>query len=110
MLLKTVVFASTIVLSVAWLSSEYRYRDRHAKMPELNIGLIVRHTNFGVREYTRAVKNAITGLHKNKGHQFDFLRRFNFTPHHVHLTLMQLTPTPTGNTFHFKIVVNKNII
>lgn len=104
MLMNSFLLAFSLVVLFIW-TGNIGAMSAASELPELNIGLIIRHTNFGVREYTKAVKNAIGGLHKSKGHQFQFLKKFNFTPHHVHLTLMQLTPTPTGNSYSFHIFI-----
>lgn len=93
LLLRFLVLSSIVYLSSGWLSHQ---RQKQKQLPELNIGLITKHTNFGAREYTKAIKNAIFGLHKNKERNLDFLRWFNFTHHNVHLVLMHVTPTPTG--------------
>ncbi|KAE8739464.1 hypothetical protein FOCC_FOCC015040 [Frankliniella occidentalis] len=62
----------------------------------LTIGLLVPHTNFGVREYIRAVNQAVGGLSRARGmsRRFDFMRKYNFTAANVHSTLMMLTPSP----------------
>ncbi|GLV39529.1 NMDA receptor 2 [Carabus blaptoides fortunei] len=93
-----------IVLNIAvTLAVEAAWRLPHGatvspELSQLNIGLIVPHTNFGVREYTRAIHTAVTGLHKSRGPKFNFLKNFTFTPHNVHSVLMELTPTPTDPT------------
>lgn len=64
----------------------------------LNIGLILPHTNFGVREYIRAINNAVASLHRSrvmtKG--LSFLKKYTFINKNVHHVLMKLTPSPTG--------------
>lgn len=64
----------------------------------LNIGLILPHTNFGVREYIRAINNAVANLHKSRAMTkgLSFLKKYNFGNKNVHHVLMKLTPSPTG--------------
>lgn len=62
----------------------------------LNIGLILPHTNFGVREYTRAINNAVAGLHRGRGRSLVWVKERNFNQRNVHNVLMTLTPSPTG--------------
>lgn len=64
----------------------------------LNIGLILPHTNFGVREYIKAINNAVASLHRSRvmTRGFSFLKKYNFGNKNVHHVLMQLTPSPTG--------------
>ncbi|KAL0131036.1 hypothetical protein PUN28_002555 [Cardiocondyla obscurior] len=72
----------------------------NTSLPKLSVGLIVPHTNFGVREYTRAINRAVGNLHKGhartKGQsRFSFLDKYEFTPSQVNSTMMKLTPSPT---------------
>ncbi|KAK9880731.1 hypothetical protein WA026_013055 [Henosepilachna vigintioctopunctata] len=62
----------------------------------LNIGLILPYTNFGVREYTRAINNAVQGLHKSKGLRLNWIKKYQFLPKNIHSVHMTLTPSPTG--------------
>lgn len=71
-------------------------RGRNSSLPKLTIGLIVPHTNFGVRAYTKAVNRTIRNLnkgHTKEGARFTFLDKYDFTQH---LIMMTLTPSPTG--------------
>jgi len=79
-------------------------KDSNTSLPKLSIGLIVPHTSFGVREYTRAINRAVVNLHKGhsktKGQsRFSFLDKYQFTPSQVNSTMMKLTPSPTGKYF-----------
>lgn len=76
-------------------------RSRNGSLPKMTIGLIVPHTNFGVREYTKAVNRAVGSIHKDHirtkdQSRFKFLQKYEFTQHQVKLTMMKLTPSPTG--------------
>ncbi|XP_076386340.1 glutamate ionotropic receptor NMDA type subunit 2 isoform X9 [Megachile rotundata] len=76
-------------------------RRRNGSLPTLTIGLIVPHTNFGVREYTKTVNRAVSSLHKGHARmkeqaKFSFLNMYNFTAESVRLTMMRLTPSPTA--------------
>ncbi|KAK9754936.1 hypothetical protein QE152_g900 [Popillia japonica] len=63
---------------------------------QINVGLILPHTNFGVREYTRARNSAVSLLHKSRGPRFKWLERYSFATNNIHNVLMLLTPSPTG--------------
>lgn len=68
----------------------------------LNIGLILPHTNFGVRDYIRAINNAVASLHRSRAMTkgLSFLKKYNFSNKNVHHVLMKLTPSPTGKKLH----------
>ncbi|EGI68455.1 Glutamate [NMDA] receptor subunit epsilon-2 [Acromyrmex echinatior] len=73
----------------------------NTSLPKLSIGLIVPHTSFGVREYTRAINKAVLNLYKGHGRtkgqsRFSFLDKYEFTPSQVNSTMMKLTPSPTA--------------
>lgn len=73
--------------------------SNNGSVRQLTIGLIVPHTNFGVREYVKAINTAVGGLHKARGQpKFSFLKKYNFTQNQVRSTMMELTPSPTGNS------------
>ncbi|XP_032665885.1 glutamate receptor ionotropic, NMDA 2B isoform X6 [Odontomachus brunneus] len=75
-------------------------RSGNVSLPGLTVGLIVPHTNFGVREYTRAINRAVGNLykgHKTKAQsRFTFLDKYDFTQYQVRSTMMRLTPSPTA--------------
>ncbi|XP_015431881.1 PREDICTED: glutamate receptor ionotropic, NMDA 2B-like, partial [Dufourea novaeangliae] len=74
-------------------------RNRTGFLPELTIGLIVPHTNFGAREYTKAVNRVVGNLHKEHAKDqtmFTFLDKYDFKQDQVKLTMMTLTPSPTA--------------
>lgn len=78
-------------------------RRRNGSLPKMSIGLVVPHTNFGVREYTKAVNRTVGFLRKggklkgqNKHSGSSFLDKYDFTQHSVRLSMMTLTPSPTG--------------
>jgi hypothetical protein len=86
-----------ILLTLILFMSVYSYQNFHHKNKDsLNVGLILPYTNFGVREYTRAINNAVSGLHRSRGQRLDWLKKYNFTPKNVHYVLITLTPSPTG--------------
>lgn len=60
--------------------------SKNAGDQQLNIGLIAPHTNFGKREYVRAINTAVVGLSKIRGHKFQFLEDYNFKvrPNSIH--------------------------
>lgn len=49
-----------------------------SQLVQLNIGLIAPHTNFGRREYLRAINLAVTGLSKTRGQKLTFLKDYEF--------------------------------
>lgn len=67
-----------------------------ANKEQLNIGLIAPHTNFGKREYLRAINTAVQGLAKTRGAKLTFLKDYSFEPRNIHFDMMSLTPSPTG--------------
>uniref|UniRef100_A0AAR5Q100 Glutamate receptor ionotropic, NMDA 2B n=1 Tax=Dendroctonus ponderosae TaxID=77166 RepID=A0AAR5Q100_DENPD len=80
------------------------HHRNHGRVPQpgsepLNIGLILPHTNFGVRGYTRAINNAVAGLHRGKGRLLRWVPIRNFTQNNVSRILFPLTPSPTGVHF-----------
>lgn len=72
------------------------YNSKESPKDSMNIGLILPHTNFGVREYIRAINSAVSGLHRSRGPRLGWLKKYNFAPGNVHFFLMTLTPSPTG--------------
>lgn len=63
----------------------------------LNVGLLLPHTNFGVREYTKAINNAVAGLHRSqRQRRLEWLKKYSFSTTNVHSGMMKLTPSPTG--------------
>lgn len=72
-------------------------KSRNAKTKQsLHIGLIAPHTNFGKREYLRAINSAVTGLVKGRGLKLSFLQNYDFSVQNVHFDMMSLTPSPTA--------------
>lgn len=67
---------------------------------EFNIGLIAPHTNFGKREYLRAINSAILTLQKMKANKLGFLKDFSFSSTNVHFDMMSLTPSPTSKIYN----------
>lgn len=67
---------------------------------QLNIGLLVPHTNFGRREYLRSINSAVQGLQKGRGAKLTFLKDHEFQTSNIHFDMMSLTPSPTGKLFY----------
>nr|XP_040240394.1 glutamate receptor ionotropic, NMDA 2B isoform X1 [Anopheles coluzzii] len=63
---------------------------------QLNIGLLVPHTNFGRREYLRSINSAVQGLQKGRGAKLTFLKDHEFQTSNIHFDMMSLTPSPTA--------------
>lgn len=70
---------------------------RHGKM-DLNVGMLVPKTSFGVRGYTRAIHDAMHGINKayKKNHTMNFSQLYYFEAKNVRSRMMSLTPSPTG--------------
>lgn len=68
---------------------------------QLNIGLIAPHTNFGKREYLRAINSAVQVLQKVRGTKLTFLKTHQFASSNIHFDMMSLTPSPTGWKFKY---------
>jgi ionotropic glutamate receptor NMDA 2B len=76
-------------------SGSHHHHQKHRE-GNVTIGLILPHTNFGVRDYIRAIKGAVEKLTKSRGPKLDFLKKYRFSPSEVHSVMMTLTPSPTG--------------
>jgi hypothetical protein len=86
----------------AWRGGSSGGHHHQKHKPNVTIGLIVPHTNFGVREYMRAIKGAVEKLTKSRGPKFNFLKKYGFSPMEVRSVMITLTPSPTGEyTMHF---------
>lgn len=118
------VFVSIIVTTLAWRSQtssgssgitigergpkriggdkDRHKQEHHTKKEEentqqhFNIGLIVPHTNFGKREYQRAISSAVSSLQKMRDTKLPFLRDVEFSAKNVHFDMILLTPSPTS--------------
>lgn len=75
---------------------------------QLHVGLIAPHTNFGKREYLRAINSAVNGLNKIRGQKLSFLSNYEFTVSNVHFDMMSLTPSPTGELRNGRIISKYN--
>lgn len=82
------------------IADKERHKTTEPKQQEpvqhFNIGLIVPHTNFGKREYARAINTAITSLQKMRDTKLQFLHDYEFTAKNVHFDMILLTPSPTS--------------
>lgn len=88
--------AVLMVLGFFTCTAGYRVQTSSSR-ESLNVGLLLPHTNFGVREYTRAINNAVSGLHRSqKQRRIEWLKKYSFSPLNVHTDMMKLTPSPTG--------------
>ncbi|KAM7349893.1 glutamate ionotropic receptor NMDA type subunit 2 isoform 2-T4 [Cochliomyia hominivorax] len=63
---------------------------------QLYIGLIAPHTNFGKREYLRAIHTAVSGLNRTRGAKLTFFKDYQFEPRNIRFDMMSLTPSPTA--------------
>lgn len=98
----TVLCLAVVMFMVIEPSLQWRSKDtskgskKDDQKEEFNIGLIAPHTNFGKREYLRAINSAIQTLNKMKGTKMKFLEEFSFSSANVHFDMMSLTPSPTS--------------
>lgn len=86
---------------IGGLDKERHKTEHHSKQQEsteqhFNIGLIVPHTNFGKREYQRAIGSAVQSLQKMRDTKLPFLRDVDFSAKNVHFDMILLTPSPTS--------------
>lgn len=81
----------------------------HRLHEKLHLGLVVPHTSFGKREYTKAYKSALDELKRSNKVKFSFFKSHEIA---VHMAMNSLTPSPTGewiNLFIFLILYTYNI-
>lgn len=90
---------------------------RHDKM-DLNVGMLVPKTSFGVRGYLRAIHDAMHGINKayKKNHTMNFSQLYDFEAQNVRYRMMSLTPSPTGwctrnpaNAEHCDVNIDRHI-
>ncbi|KAI5697080.1 hypothetical protein M8J75_004828 [Diaphorina citri] len=65
----------------------------HRLHEKLHLGLVVPHTSFGKREYTKAYKSALDELKRSNKVKFNFFKSHEIS---VHMAMNSLTPSPTG--------------
>ena len=96
--LALLVLMSLVATSWQWRSqkSDVARSSKRDEKEEFNIGLIAPHTNFGKREYLRAINSAIVALQKLRGTKLSFLKDNSFSSANVHFDMMSLTPSPTS--------------
>uniref|UniRef100_A0A2S2QKY9 Glutamate n=1 Tax=Sipha flava TaxID=143950 RepID=A0A2S2QKY9_9HEMI len=65
---------------------------------DLNVGMLVPKTSFGVRGYLRAIHDAMHGINKayKKNHTMNFSKLYEFEAQNVRYRMMSLTPSPTA--------------
>ncbi|KAI8128311.1 NMDA 2B, Glutamate receptor ionotropic [Lucilia cuprina] len=71
-------------------------KSSSANKEQLYIGLIAPHTNFGKREYLRAIHTAVSGLNRTRGAKLTFFKDYQFEPRNIRFDMMSLTPSPTA--------------
>nr|QPZ88974.1 ionotropic receptor 10 [Diaphorina citri] len=65
----------------------------HRLHEKLHLGLVVPHTSFGKREYTKAYKSALDELKRSNKVKFNFFKSHEIS---VHMAMNSLTPSPTA--------------
>lgn len=65
---------------------------------ELNVGMLVPKTSFGVRGYLRAINGAMHEINKatKKNRSMTYNKLYDFETQNVRYRMMSLTPSPTG--------------
>ena len=69
---------------------------------ELNVGLIVPFMTFRKRDYIKSITKAIASINKvpskhSREDSYTFLKKFDFKFKNVHMEMMKVNPSPTGN-------------
>lgn len=77
-------------------TTEHHKKQEEPTQQHFHIGLIVPHTNFGKREYQRAIGSAVQSLQKMRDTKLPFLRDVDFSAKNVHFDMILLTPSPTS--------------
>lgn len=68
----------------------------------LSLGLLLPHTTFKVREYSKAVQTAMISLRKQ---DLSFLHTYRFQVSDIHTDMLKVNPSPTGRFFFLYIKV-----
>lgn len=66
---------------------------------DLNVGMLVPKTSFGVRGYLRAINDALHSInkeYKKETIKTQFRKLYSFENNNVRYQMMSLTPSPTG--------------
>lgn len=100
MLFASVISSTWQFRSKSSSSSSNIGSSKKSDKEEFNIGLIAPHTNFGKREYLRAINSAMSALNKLSSTKLGFLKEYSFTATNVHFDMMSLTPSPTSMRSH----------
>lgn len=104
--MQCVVFVGLLAVIAGVSGLHNRHNKQIVQGDQLNIGLILPHTNFNVREYTRAINSAVQGLGKGRNLRVEWVKNNTFTTKNVHNILMTLTPSPTGEYNPFGFIGN----
>ncbi|CAB3380155.1 Hypothetical predicted protein, partial [Cloeon dipterum] len=62
---------------------------------QLYVGLLVPHTAFGQREYSKAIKSALSVLQRSRGPKFEFVNKYQFSFDNIKQDMLGMTPSPT---------------
>lgn len=60
---------------------------------KISLGLLLPHTTFRVREYSKAVQSAMVSLRKQ---DLSFLNTYRFQVSDIHTDMLKVNPSPTG--------------
>ena len=101
-----VMIATMALPSLQYRASSSLKGSKKADKEEFNIGLIAPHTNFGKREYLKAINSAVFSLQKLKDTKLVFLKDFSFAAANVHFDMMSLTPSPTSKFAEYNFFAN----
>lgn len=88
---------------------EFNKTRNITSLQNLTVSMIVPYTNFGAREYSRAINKVVQNLYKGHSRtksqsKFSFLDKYRLQVSH---RMMKLTPSPTGKYFRSKLNFEK---
>ena len=76
---------------------------------EINLGLIVPHSIFKQKLYKKAVSQGLAQIQKSKRRKLTkFHKTFNFGHSQVHLNMMNVVPSPTGEFARTSTLLDQN--
>ena len=73
----------------------------------LNLGLICPHSLFHKRDYYKKIKVVVADINRGQSNKggFKFLDKFKFEQANVHMIMMKVNPSPTGNVGFIKTIL-----
>lgn len=84
--IQSAIPVSSVMSTAAALTSE-------PAVKRISLGLLLPHTTFKVREYSKAVQTAMVSLRKQ---DLSFLNTYRFQVSDIHTDMLKVNPSPTG--------------